>query len=260
MNILFFDTETTGLPKASKPYDHPEQPHITQLGFIHEVNGADAMVIDTLIKPNGWKIDPVASQLTGITEDMCEAGGIPIADAMELFIIAAENSDLIVCHNTAFDTKLLGFEYVRLQPGKSHRTPLCGRPTLCTMLAATPVCMLSKGDNRTDYKWPKLIEAMKFFYDEGLEGAHSAIIDIIATRRVFHTLGKMGALDEQMSKVGLDPANMVWRDIPTLVDRRNALIDAIMLNAPTGADTDPILTEDEVDTIADAIVTKGLLA
>jgi hypothetical protein len=54
MNILYFDTETTGLPRQSDPLDHPEQPHITQLGFILEVNGHDAMVVDTLIKPQNW--------------------------------------------------------------------------------------------------------------------------------------------------------------------------------------------------------------
>jgi hypothetical protein len=39
VNILYFDTETTGLPRPSQPLNHPSQPHITQLGFILEVNG-----------------------------------------------------------------------------------------------------------------------------------------------------------------------------------------------------------------------------
>lgn len=203
MNILFFDTETTGLPRQSEPLTHPSQPHMTQLGLILEVNGHDALVIDTLIKPNGWEISPKASELTGITLDMCEADGIPVADAMEMFVIAAENADLIVCHNTAFDTKLLAMEYLRLQPERKPYEYLSGRPSLCTMKTSTPVCRIPKKDGRTGYKWPKLEEAIKFFFDEELENAHSAIVDIKATRRLFNKLKELGYLDEQLAEHGL---------------------------------------------------------
>lgn len=207
MNILFFDTETTGLPKSSVPFTHPDQPHITQLGFILEVNGSDAMVVDTLIKPDGWVIGKEAGEITGITVEMCEESGIPIADALELFVIAAENADLIVCHNTAFDTKLVSMEYARLTAHRENAPPpkavLCDRPTMCTMKVSTPICRIAKKDGRTGYKWPKLAEAIKFFFDEELENAHSAIVDIQATRRLFNELRSLGYLDEHFSELGL---------------------------------------------------------
>lgn len=210
MNILYFDTETTGLPKSQEPLSHPSQPRMTQLGLILEVNGHDALVIDTLIRPDNWPvlecgniIGKRAMELTGITPDMCEADGIPIADAMELFVIAAENADLIVCHNTAFDTKLMAIEYLRLQPQRKPYEYLSGKPSLCTMKTATPVCRIPKKDARTGYKWPKLEEAIKFFFDEQLENAHSAIVDIKATRRLFNELKKLGYLDEQLTELGL---------------------------------------------------------
>lgn len=269
MNVLYFDTETTGLPKASKPYNHPEQPHITQLGFIHEVNGHDAMVVDTLIKPDNWPIQKdsgtgigqIASDLTGITQDMCEESGIPIADAVEMFILAAENSDFIVCHNVAFDTKLIGMEYNRLRPEVSPKTVLCGRPTICTMLAATPVCRLPKGDGKgSGHKWPKLIEAMQFFFNEGLDGAHSAIIDIIATRRVFHKLGGLGYLDDQLIKGGLDPETVKWLDIPTAADKRDALCLLIEEHAPREfCDRTGLPAGSDVEMLADMLIAGGLL-
>lgn len=211
MNLLYFDTETTGLPKASLPLGHPDQPHITQLGFVLEVDGHDAITFDSLIKPDNWPIQrdsgtgigKIASDLTGITQDMCEKDGIPIADAVECFVIAAENADAIVCHNAAFDSKLMSMEYARLRPEVSPKTVLCGRPTLCTMLAATPVCQIIKGNGQTTFKWPKLSELMMFLFNEELEGAHSAIVDILATRRCFHELRGMGAMQEQFEKYGL---------------------------------------------------------
>lgn len=218
MNILYFDTETTGLPDRKQPLDHPDQPHITQLGFILEVNGNDALVVDTLIKPENWPlrkdkygkvydpprlIDPYASEITGITEEMCEKDGIPIADAVEMFVIAAENADLLVCHNTVFDKQLLGIEYLRLSPGRAAKDVLCGRPDICTMKVSTPICRIGKKDGRTGYKWPKLSEAILFFFNEELENAHSAIVDIKATRRLYHKLGELGYLNDEYAKLGL---------------------------------------------------------
>jgi DNA polymerase-3 subunit epsilon len=211
VNILYFDTETTGLPNSREVLTHPSQPHMTQLGFILEVNGHDAITVDSLITPTGWEISPKAGELTGITLEMCEADGIPIADAVELFVIAAENADLIVCHNTAFDTKLIGIEYLRLQPLRKIQEVLSGRPTLCTMKVSTPVCRIGKKDGRTGYKWPKLEEAIRFFFNEELENAHSAIVDIKATRRLFHKLNELGYLDEPLAALGLDPIPHIER-------------------------------------------------
>jgi len=212
MNILYFDTETTGLPSTKAPLNDPSQPHITQLGFILEVNGTDALMVDTFIRPDetwrihedsGTVVGKIASELTGITAEMLYDMGIPIADALEMFIIAAENANLEVCHNTSFDNKLLAIQYARLRPDSQPRDVLCGKPSLCTMKAATPICKIpKKGVTKTtgvNWKWPKLVEAMQFFYGEELEGAHSAIVDIKATRRVFHTLVNLGAFDEQVT-------------------------------------------------------------
>lgn len=207
MNILYFDTETTGLPNAKFPLNDPQQPHITQLGFILEVNGIDAVQVDTFIRPDetwrihedsGTVVGKIASELTGITAEMLWDMGIPLADALEMFIIAAENANLLTCHNNAFDNKLLAIQYARLRPDSQPRDVLCGKPSLCTMKTATPICKIRKKDGKVGNKWPKLEEAIEFFYGEKLEGAHSAIVDIKATRRLFHTLVNLGAFDDQV--------------------------------------------------------------
>lgn len=219
MNILFFDVESTGLPRKDPDTGETHQPNITQLGFILERNGVDVITVDTLIKPDNWFVheDPTgelppsiishrAMEVTGITPEMCEKDGIPIADAVELFIIAAENADIIVCHNTAFDTKVMEGEYLRLRP--RHKTPsdvFAGCPSLCTMKAATPICKIpKKGVVRaggSNYKWPRLEEAVPHFFGVEMENAHSAIVDISWTRKVFHELLKLGAFDKELRRL-----------------------------------------------------------
>lgn len=215
MNVLYFDTESTGLPRKCTETYETIQPNITQLGFILERNGVDVMTVDALIKPDNWFVHEDATgerppsiishkamDVTGITPELCEAEGIPIADAVELFVIAAEHADVIVCHNTAFDLKVLAAEYARLQPkAKDPNIVFAGNPSLCTMKAATPICKIPKANAKTAYKWPRLDEAMLFFFGEELENAHSAIVDIKATRRVFHKLIELGAFDKDVYRL-----------------------------------------------------------
>jgi len=219
MNILFFDVESTGLPRKDPETGETHQPNITQLGFILERHGVDVITLDALIKPDNWYLheDPTgelppsiishkAMEVTGITPEMCEEQGIPIADAVEMFIIAAEHADLIVCHNTAFDTKVMEGEYARLRP--KHKTPsdvFAGSPFLCTMKTATPICKIPKKGvvrvGSTNWKWPKLEEAVPYFFGVEMENAHSAIVDISWTRKVFHELVGMGAFDKEVRRL-----------------------------------------------------------
>lgn len=223
-NILFVDTETTGLPLRSKPVSAPGQPHITELGFILDIQGREAMVVDTLIYPDKWMqkrdsdgnltgrlIDPIASEITGITEDMCFEKGIPIADAIDAYMIAAGLADFIVAHNTAFDGPQMEMELVRLNPSVSPSSVHAGKPLFCTMKKLTPICQIPKRDTRSgtrraandsnNWKWPKLEEAYFYFFKEKMEKAHSAIHDIRNTRKVFYEAFKLGLFDRELEQI-----------------------------------------------------------
>lgn len=213
MNFFFYDTETTGLPNRSQnvPMNHPTQPHITQLGGILQIGRHDAMIFDTLIKPKDWRTLPcggqigaIAKELTGITEEMCEERGIPIGDAINLFMTAAANADFLVCHNKSFDQQLVMFEYARLEPEARPSTVFEGKPGLCTMLKLTPVCQIPKKDGRVGNKWPKLIEAYEYLFGEKFGGAHNALVDIEATRRVFNWCVREGLFDEEFHAAGFE--------------------------------------------------------
>lgn len=213
-NILFVDTETTGLPLRGKKIDHPDQPHITELGMILDVQGREAMVVDSLIYPEDWPfrkdkhgkvtdrmIDPIASDITGIVEADCYQYGIPIADAIESYMIAASNADFIVAHNTAFDGPQMEMEYHRLSPNQPSISVHAGKPLFCTMKALTPICKIPKKDGRAGYKWPKLEEAYLYFFGEPMEKAHSAIHDIRNTRKVFYECIRLGLFKEELAKI-----------------------------------------------------------
>jgi DNA polymerase-3 subunit epsilon len=213
MNFFFFDTETTGLPNRSQnvPYNDPTQPHITQLGGILQVGNHDAMIFDTLIKPDNWRTLPCggqigarAKELTGITEEMCEASGIPIRDAMNLFVCAADNADFLVCHNKNFDQQLVMFEYARICPDDRPSNAFMGTPALCTMLTLTPILKIPKKDGRVGNKWPKLEEAYPYIFGEMFPNAHNAMIDIEATRRVFNWCVREGLFDAEFAKFGYE--------------------------------------------------------
>ena len=63
----------------------------------------------------------------------------------------------------------------------------------CTMEAATPIVNLPPTERMvaagiTKPKPPKLEECIRHFFDESLEGAHDALIDVRACSRVFFHL------------------------------------------------------------------------
>jgi hypothetical protein len=98
---------------------------------------------------------------------MCEKDGIPIADAVEMFVIAAENADLLVCHNTPFDKKLLASSICGSSRGQAQGRSVRQAIDICTMKVSTPVCRIGKKDGRTGYKWPKLSEAITVLLQRG---------------------------------------------------------------------------------------------
>ncbi len=212
MNILFYDTETTGLPNRNRPFTHPCQPRVTQMGFLYEENGVEVSSLDSLVKPDGpnWQISPTASALTGITREMCEDTGMPLAEMMDAFVDHCAMADVIICHNVSFDSLLMMMEAARLAPDMEPRSIFEGKPHVCTMLAATPICRLPKKDKRTGFKWPKLEEAIMFFFGEKLDGAHDAMVDITATQRLFRHLCNINAMDKPFANHGLKTPAYPW--------------------------------------------------
>lgn len=206
---LFFDTETTGFVQFAKPSVSPEQPHLVQLGA-QLVDLEDRTVLGTLdliVTPNGeYEVPEGASKVHGISTAKAERYGVFLEHAILPFRDMLAGADLVVAHNTKFDKIVMerASAVVDLHFGQDVGPLWLPKNTmLCTMIKSTPVVKKKskRPSHNEDYAWPKLFEALKFFTGEDLEGAHNALVDVIACRKVFFGLLDGGHLDDVVAQV-----------------------------------------------------------
>lgn len=196
---LFFDTETTGLPKDwRKPYTEVDNwPHLVQLAWL--VMDKNANVISShnfVVTPNeGVKIPAEASDVHGITNEHAEAWGVKLYPILRLFARDAGRCKYLVAHNIKFDANVVLAEYQRFRASlRDLKLEIEEMPRICTMEASTDFCQLPAKFG-TGYKWPNLQELHKKLFNEGFEGAHDAMIDIQAAARCFFELKSKGIID-----------------------------------------------------------------
>lgn len=189
--IAFLDTETTGLPVKGAPLDDPAQPHLVQLALLlTEDDGTERVSMSMIVNP-GMIIPPGASSVHGITNDVAGRCGISSPKALSIFDRYAGMANLLVAHNAEFDLTLMEIALLRAQKTmKNLSATFMGVPHFCTAKAATPIVnlpptgkMLAAGFNRP--KTPELSECVKHFFNEDIEGAHDALVDVRACARVF---------------------------------------------------------------------------
>lgn len=191
MKILFFDTETNGLPKR---WDAPARevdnwPRIIQLAWlVMDETGKVFRKQSHLIKPDGWEV-PVEKFWVdhGYTQGKSEQLGIPMRNALDIFLADHDQCDYMVAHNMNFDRPIIGAEIIRY-----NRNALAKPKQICTMLEGTLVCKIP---GPRGYKWPKLEELHKVLFGAGFEGAHDALNDIVATSKCFFELVNRKIID-----------------------------------------------------------------
>lgn len=187
--ILFFDTETTGFFQDRLPVDHPDQPYIVQLAAELCDDSGNSVSSFSLIIDNGVEIPMQASNVHGITTERAVKFGVSAAAALSLFTHLYQRADVVVAHNIKFDRGVveaaIARHYDRVMPLR--------KPLYCTMEAASPIVNLPPTERMlaagfTKPKPPKLEECIKHFFDESLDGAHDAMVDVAACRRVYFHL------------------------------------------------------------------------
>jgi DNA polymerase III subunit epsilon len=181
---LFFDTETTGLSDFRAPYTDPKQPDCVQLAAVlTDDHGEEVFSFQTLVKPNGWTIGPEVFSIHGISTEECMRDGMPMDEVLGIFFGMMDNARFLVAHNLTFDELILKTAAHRV--GVEWPNESLGR--VCTMNTATQVCRLP---GRYGYKWPNLQQAHTMLCGSAFEGAHDAMADVQACRRVFFALVK----------------------------------------------------------------------
>jgi DNA polymerase-3 subunit epsilon len=188
--ILFFDTETTGLPKNWKApvTDLDNWPRLVQLAYlVYDFDGNLIHSSNEIVKPNGFTIPVDASNVHGITTDIANQRGSKIEEVFELFSIHLKRAKVLVAHNMAYDEKIIGSEMIRL----GMENTVDSKEKICTMESTVDLCKI---DGPYGYKWPKLEELHRFLFNHDFDGAHDALADIQATAKCFWELKKQKSL------------------------------------------------------------------
>lgn len=181
--ILFYDTETTGIPptRGRKFENRENYPWLLQISAIlYTEDGKKLRHIDYYVKRQGMRIDN--SNIHGITPEKLEREGEDIDFVIQEFKEICEETDLIVCHNYAFDSTIVLTEL------KRNKIPdfLSKIPSFCTM---TECSWLSRGISLQNLHFE--------LFGKRFENHHDSLYDTEATANCFFKMIEKGWLEKK---------------------------------------------------------------
>lgn len=226
--ILVFDVETTGLiirDYMTKQLPEPDKcPFITQLSYIvYDISQKKNIeVFNSYIKiDSSIKIPQIVTDLTGITQEICQEQGQVITDVLVAFYEAYRRCGTIVSHNMVFDSDMILTELQR-----NHNSMViqgCDYPSclfnkyynvahkielFCTMMNSINICNIIKESKnrgrlmadewinleefdgfvvkkRMHKKWPKLSELHFHLFGTIPQNLHNSMVDTEACLKCY---------------------------------------------------------------------------
>lgn len=178
---LFFDTETTGLPKNWKApiTDLENWPRLVQLAWlVYDNIGNKISTKNFIVKPSGFIISEESTKIHGITHELALKSGFEITEVLNEFIQDVNVANCLVAHNMSFDEKIIGAEFLRFKMDNN----IASKKKLCTMMNSTNFCKISGPYGN---KWPKLSELHFKLFKTDFSEAHNALVDIEITAKCF---------------------------------------------------------------------------
>ena len=197
---LIFDTETTGLPKrwGAPISDTDNWPRCIQIAWqLHDDMGRVIEHQDYLVKPEGFNIPYDAERIHGISTELAEAEGIPLAEVLEKFNIALSKTKFIVGQNLGFDINIMGCEFYRL----GIESTMGSMPILDTCTEVTASLLRLPGGRGGKFKLPTLTELHSYLFNKPFSEAHNATADVEATTRCFFELIRTGVFTKKELEV-----------------------------------------------------------
>lgn len=188
-DILFFDTETTGLPAKGADWaaDYMAFPRICQLSWIY--NGREE---NHIIYPDGWEIPAELSELHGITTQRAYVEGEPFGQVVLKFMEDCAEARLICGHNIYFDVSMIKSELMRygLYEELGAEDALHKGKRIDTMRASMKWVDARRQNGAL--KFPNLTELYSRCFPGESFPAHDAICDVRAVVRCLPLLVDMG--------------------------------------------------------------------
>lgn len=184
---LFFDTETTGLPRRwnAPVTDVDNWPRLVQLAWIMcDEQGNRLKSRNAIIRPEGFVIPPEVSTVHGITTSMAMEKGEDLRTVLTDFSDRIDEAQALVGHNISFDECIVGAEFERLR----MMTSLFLKPKYCTMKSSAAYCRLP---GKNGFKSPRLSELHRILFGRDFDNAHDAMADVEATAKCFWKLKEL---------------------------------------------------------------------
>uniref|UniRef100_A0A6C0B046 Exonuclease domain-containing protein n=1 Tax=viral metagenome TaxID=1070528 RepID=A0A6C0B046_9ZZZZ len=212
MLVLVFDTETDGLPQNMRAIpninNYQDWPKIVQLSYMLYDTDANKIVLCHNYVIRVSNISHESTKIHGITNEKSQRDGIPIKEALKLFIENMKKADLIVAHNVEFDQKVILAELysamVQEKESESEFTNtesnywvnsighmLYTKKYYCTMQESIDLCSLesfTKVDKKPYKKFPSLLELYRHLFGYEPQGLHNAIIDVVVCFQCFYKM------------------------------------------------------------------------
>ncbi len=188
---LFFDTETTGLPRNYQAPldDFLNWPRIVQIAWsLYDAEGNQWESYNYIIKPEGFIIPPESTKIHRISQERALRDGVKLHSALEHFLRDVKGAAHLVAHNIDFDEKIVGAELLR----ESLPNFLSSADKICTMKSSVQYCRLPNG--RGSYKWPNLTELYHCLFSSSFPEAHDAVFDVKACADCFFELKRRGVV------------------------------------------------------------------
>jgi hypothetical protein len=160
MKFLFFDTETTGLPKNRKIPACKESgnwPDIVSISWVIKDEFQRTLKSSSaLIYPTSWIIPKESVDIHGISQELAEKEGKDIGVVLREFVADMAGCDYVIAHNMEFDSNVVSNAYI--WRAKSLRV-VPWPPKICSAEEGKSITKINyafKWGNA--YRFPKLYE------------------------------------------------------------------------------------------------------
>lgn len=195
MKFAIIDTETSGLFRYKDdagvpvPADDPSQPRLAHLAIILlDDDLVEEGTVDLYVRPDGWKMEPKAQEVNGLTDEFLAENGADIRDVLDQYVRVIDAGYVIAAYNAQFDCKQMRGELRRA--GMDDRFEQT--PNICLMRASMKL-RVKKANGGGGF--PSLSDVCAHF---GIDhkAVHTAGGDARAALEVFRRLYAAKALPE----------------------------------------------------------------
>ena len=200
MLILFFDTETNGLPRGRNSTNPGDWPAIVQIAWqlLDFQNSSHPTKIESksyIVKPEEavvWSDE--AAAVHGITQERAFREGLDVRTVLNEFKEAARRATVIVAHNLAFDEPIVKNACLRI--GNTSSDAWWPRNSYCTMKTSALLCGIPgryvKRPSLEPFKYPRLAELyVKLYGSESNLRFHDAGEDVECLVQCFKELMRL---------------------------------------------------------------------